>query len=162
MNDKIVVFDKENNSNNWYIVNDGVMGGVSTSKMNTDKTGKAIFSGEVSIENNGGFAMTRLPLDIRFDDKKSKLVIRLKGDGKEYQFRIKSERSQYFWYVQSFQTSTKIEKIELPLSEFYASFRGRKLNLDNFSGTQIKEIAILIGNKKSEAFKLEIEKIVLQ
>lgn len=162
MSDTIIVFDKNTNTNNWYIVNDGVMGGLSTSTININNTGKAVFSGEVSTKNNGGFAMTRLPLSIKLDDKKSKLVIKLKGDGKKYQFRIKSNRTQYFWYVQSFQTSTKTEEIQLNLNDFYASFRGYKLNLDNFSANTIKEIAILIGNKMDENFSLEIEKIKIK
>ena len=63
----------------------------------------------------------------------SKVCIRLKGDGKSYQFRIKSEKEQLFWYIQSFQTSTETEKIALPLNAFYASFRGNKLDVENFS-----------------------------
>ena len=89
-------------------------------------------------------------------------MIKLKGDGKKYQFRIKSEKEQRFWYIQSFQTSTETEKIALPLNAFYASFRGNKLDIENFSAKEIKEIAILIGNKKNEEFKLKINNITLQ
>lgn len=162
MNDEIVIFDKNTNNQNWYITNDDVMGGVSNSSMKLDETKKMVFSGTVSLDNNGGFAMTRLPVNINLEDKKTKLVLKLKGDGKEYQFRIKSKSNQRFWYVQSFKTTTKITEIELPLADFYAAFRGYKLNEDNFSATTITEIAILIGNKKNEAFKLEIEKIALK
>ena len=55
-----------------------------------------------------------------------------------------------------------METIELPLKDFYASYRGTKLNLENFSSDTITEIAILIGNKKEEAFKLVIDKITIQ
>ena len=41
------------------------------------------------------------------------------------------------------------------------SFRGRKLNLPNFSEDYIEEVALLIGNKKKESFKVEIDKIEL-
>lgn len=162
MNDETIIFDKNHNSKNWYITNDVVMGGVSNSNISKTKKGNLIFSGEVSLENNGGFAMTRLPLDINFSDKNSKLVLKLIGDGKKYQFRIKSKINQNYWYIQSFQTKKGAEEIALNLSEFYPSFRGYKLNLDNFSGNNIKEIAILIGNKKDEKFSLEIEKIYLK
>ena len=79
MNDEIVIFDKAQSLQKWYITNDVVMGGLSKSTMKVDKGGKAIFSGEVSIENNGGFAMTRLPLNLKLDSKKSKIVLQLKG-----------------------------------------------------------------------------------
>ncbi|WP_232771594.1 CIA30 family protein [Tenacibaculum sp. Bg11-29] len=162
MNDEIIIFDKNNTNQRWYITNDDVMGGISNSSMKLDEENKMIFSGNVSLDNNGGFAMTRLPVSINLDDEKTKLVLKLKGDGKKYQLRIKAKNNQRFWYIQSFQTSKSTEEIELPVHKFYASFRGYKLNVDNFSGAKITEIAILIGNKKKEAFKLSIEKITLK
>ncbi|APG65499.1 CIA30 family protein [Tenacibaculum todarodis] len=155
-------FNKNADINKWLITNDDVMGGLSTSKMTLNTEGNGVFSGTVSLDNNGGFAMTRLPVDLMIDDKKSKIVIKLKGDGKMYQFRIKSSKNQRYWYIQTFQTTTSWQTIELPLNSFFPSFRGNKLNKDNFSSNTIKEIAILVGNKKNEAFKLEIEKIVLK
>ena len=161
---EIMVFDfsKKEKISNWSITNDSVMGGLSSSKMTVNDQGEGVFSGTVSTDNNGGFAMTRLPVNIVLHANMSKLIIKLKGDGKKYQFRIKSKNEQRFWYVQSFQTSKSTEEIELPLNKFYASFRGYKLNVDNFSATTITEIAILIGNKKDEEFKLKINNITLQ
>lgn len=159
-----IIFDFKTQSDveKWYQTNDDVMGGISNSKMTLDEKGNGVFSGTVSTENNGGFAMTRLPLNIDLNANASKIILYVKGDAKEYQLRIKSERSQRFWYIQTFKASKKMEAIELPLKDFYPSFRGRKLNLENFSSNTIKEIAILIGNKKDEAFKLEIDKITIK
>ena len=53
------------------------------------------------------------------------------------------------------------EIIEIPLKDFYPSFRGRKLNFHNFSSKNIEEIGFLIGNKVNENFKLAIDKIEL-
>ena len=44
----------------------------------------------------------------------------------------------------------------------YPAFRGRNLNMGNFSSETIEELAFLIGNKKKEYFKLEIDKIYLE
>ena len=41
-------------------------------------------------------------------------------------------------------------------------FRGRKLELPNFAVDPIQEIRFLIGNKKAETFRLEINKIELK
>lgn len=43
----------------WQAINDGVMGGVSVSRLRFDSTGYAVFEGVVSLENNGGFASVR-------------------------------------------------------------------------------------------------------
>jgi len=44
----------------------------------------------------------------------------------------------------------------------YPVYRGRTLNMDNLTPNKIEEIAILIGNKKAEKFRLEIAVISLQ
>lgn len=161
VNNEILVFDKAKQTK-WYVTNDDVMGGISTSSMIHNTSENAVFSGEVSTENNGGFAMTRMRVNVKLDDKKAKIVLRVKGDGKKYQLRLKADRSTRFWYIQSFQTNGKEQEIEIPLTSFYPSFRGYRLNLDNFSSQTIKEIAILIGNKTNEKFKLEVEKISIR
>lgn len=162
MNDEIIIFNKDTNNNKWYLVNDMVMGGLSSSNITTNSAGNAVFSGRVSTENNGGFAMVQMPVSIFIDAKKTKIVLKVKGDGKQYQFRLKSDDSQRYSYIQNFSTSTKEQEISLPLEKFYPAFRGRKLNLKNFSANQLKEVAILIGNKKNEKFSLEISKISIQ
>ena len=47
---------------NWNIVNDDVMGGISTSTMSLNKEKNLLFKGNLSLENNGGFASSRLSL----------------------------------------------------------------------------------------------------
>ena len=43
---------------NWSIVNDDVMGGISKSNLSMNDKNNLIFSGYLSLENNGGFAST--------------------------------------------------------------------------------------------------------
>ncbi|TXE15072.1 CIA30 family protein [Seonamhaeicola algicola] len=143
----------------WNITNDVVMGGLSNSSMSLTSDGYAVFSGDVSTKNNGGFAMTRHTESINFDKSHSKIVLKVKGDGKKYQFRIKSNIYQRYWYIQTFNTTGEWEEITLLLNDFYPSFRGRKLDIANFSSENIEEIALLIGNKKDESFKLLIDSI---
>lgn len=164
VNTETIIFDfgQDANVNKWYQTNDNVMGGVSNSKMTIDENGNGVFSGNVSLENYGGFAMTRLPLNLKINQNQNKVILYLKGDGKMYQFRLKSDASQSYWFVHSFQTTNEYQIIEIPLNDFYPSYRGRKLNMENFSSDTLKEIAILIGNKKNESFELAIDKITLQ
>jgi hypothetical protein len=162
LNNEIVIFDKNLKAQKWYITNDNVMGGISNSTMEIDTNGSALFSGEVSTDNNGGFAMTRLPLDLEIDNKKSKIILTIIGDDKQYQLRIKSKKYQRYWYVQKFYAKRGAQEIVLSLKDFYPSFRGYQLNKENFDGASIKELAILIGNKKNESFSLKINKIIIE
>jgi hypothetical protein len=153
---------KSSSQGDWFIVNDGVMGGLSKGKLEINDDGHAVFSGKVSLENNGGFTSIRRSMETTELDPKKTIAIRLKGDGKRYQFRFKEESSNYFSFIQYFETSGKWETIEIPLADFYPSFRGRKLEMDNFKGNQIEEMSFLIANYKEESFRLEIDWISLK
>ena len=150
-------FDKDSSLSQWRTVNDDVMGGVSNSKIYINESGNAIFEGHVSLENNGGFAMVMHNFDQREVSNYSKAVIRLKGDGKKYQFRVKSNSSDYFSYITHFDTNGNWQTIELNLEDMYPSFRGRKLDKPNYPVFNVEQIAFLIGNKKEEDFKLEFD-----
>src|ERR1700712_3033759 len=70
----------------WTPVNDPVMGGASTSTV-TFGDGGLVFSGNISLENNGGFASARSPQDPdigRTATGAKSLRVRAMGDGKTY------------------------------------------------------------------------------
>jgi len=155
-------FERQSKLENWILVNDVVMGGQSTSSFMLNKKGNAIFQGEVSLENNGGFSSLRYRFDSRDTRSYNSVAIRLKGDGLRYQFRVKSQKYDRQSYVYHFETSGDWEWIEIPLDEMYPTWRGQKLRMPNYPGQSMEEIAILIGNKKPEAFQLELDQIVLK
>lgn len=155
-------FNTESSIGGWFVLDDGVMGGRSLGTIDLNEDGFGVFSGDISLENNGGFSSVRLRIKITDISNYSKIVLKIKGDGKDYQFRIKNKTSDYFSYISPFPTSGGWEEIEVSLSSFYPSFRGRKLNMPNFSGDTIEEIVFLIGNKKTERFKLLIDKVELK
>jgi len=157
----IYKFNKQSTLDNWILVNDVVMGGQSISSFSLDDEGHGVFQGKVSLENNGGFASLRYRFENSDIQSFSSIAIRLKGDGLNYQFRVKSKKYDRQSYVYHFQTSGKWEWIEIPLDEMYPSWRGRTLNMPNYPGQTMEEIAIFIGNKKPEEFHLEIDQIIL-
>ena len=155
-------FNKKSDLQDWIIVDDVVMGGRSLSTFKLNEDGIGIFEGNISLENNGGFSSLRYKFLKKTIKEYTQVKIRLRGDGKKYQFRIKSNTADYFSYIAPFQTSGKWQEIVIPLEDLYPSFRGRRLNQPNFSSDYIEELAFLIGNKKSESFKLLIDKIALE
>ena len=159
----IAIFDFNKNSeiSNWSITDDVVMGGKSSGNFYLNSDGFGVFEGFVSLENNGGFSSIRYRDDLIKISNQNMIRIHLKGDGKNYQFRVKVNASDYYSYIYSFGTTGAWEIIEIPFEELPPSFRGRKLNLPNFSSTYIEEIGFLIGNKKNEKFELTLDKIEL-
>lgn len=161
--DSKLIFDFNNQADiqDWTIVDDVVMGGRSSSQFNINSDGFGVFKGVVSLDNNGGFSSVRYQLDKIEIKGFTKIKIRLKGDGKNYQFRIKNNSRNYYSYITTITTSNEWQDIEINLEDMYPSFRGRLLNAPNFSHNYINQIAFLIGNKKNESFKLLIDKIEL-
>ena len=161
-NHVIFDFNKESDIENWVIVDDVVMGGRSSGSFGLNEDGHGVFKGDVSLENNGGFSSVRYRFQKKEIKGSTKVVIRLKGDGKKYQFRIKANSRDYYSYIATFETNGKWQEIEISLSEMYPSFRGRRLDQPNFSSENMEEVAFLIGNKKKEEFMLLLDKIELK
>ena len=155
-------FNQDSDLSNWYVVEDRVMGGVSTGDFSLTSDGHALFQGKVSLENNGGFALVRYDSPVIEIGELTTVSIRLKGDGKNYQFRVKNKDQNYYSYIYEFSTSGEWQEIKIPLKQMYPSFRGRRLDQPNFQHQHIDEVAILIGNKKNESFQLLIDKIKLE
>lgn len=161
-NTVLIDFKEDTSIKKWSIVNDTVMGGRSTSDFVINKDRLGIFFGSVSTKNNGGFAMAKYRFSKKLSGNWKKITIKLKGDGKQYQFRVKNNKSDYHSYVINFQTTGDWQTVSFNVNELYPSFRGRRLNMLDYQGDSLEEIAFLIGNKKDEEFKLIIENIVIQ
>lgn len=146
----------------WRVVDDGVMGGLSAGEFEVDENGNGRFYGTVSLENNGGFSSLRHQFATTVTSNYTTVVLRVKGDGKNYQFRLKKSTNDYYSYVYTFATSGKWETIEIPFEQFYPSFRGTTLDMPNYAPSQLEEVTFLIANKVAEDFELEIDKIELK
>lgn len=159
---KIYTFSPQTNIQDWRIVNDGVMGGISKSSLVLTKEGHGLFSGHVSLANNGGFASVQLNTKVKRAQDQEFIVLRVKGDGKQYEFRLKAGQSQPESYVHPFATSGEWQIIKLAISDFYPQFRGQKLNRPNFNYDTIEQLSFLIANKQAEDFDLLLDWIALE
>jgi len=152
-------FNQQSNENSWRIVDDVVMGGRSQGEFSVTKEGHGNFSGNVSLENNGGFSSLRHSLEEVDCSQYQNFVLRIKGDGKKYQFRVKSTTSDYHSYIYEITTTGEWEEIKIPFDKMYPAFRGRTLDMPNYPGKRASEVAFLIGNKKPQKFELLIDNI---
>ncbi|MDC0918052.1 CIA30 family protein [Candidatus Marinimicrobia bacterium] len=146
--------------NNWKIINDGVMGGISQSSIYINKENNIIFNGFVSLENNGGFCSCRISLnDNKLKDIES-FVLRVKGDGKIYKFRLRMDGSylKNIEYSSDFQTK-KDEWIDviIPVKNFKPYLYGFRSRISPKLRTQrINSMGFLIADKQEGNFNLEI------
>ena len=152
-------FRVSTNSSAWQIVNDDVMGGVSTSSFHILTNGGAVFSGVVSLENNGGFASVRSS-PARHDLTGSGcFVIRLRGDGRRYKFTARTETGfDAPLYQCAFETKRgEWEEHQLAFKDFVPTFRGRILaGVPPLEPGKITSVGLLISERQSGPFQLEV------
>lgn len=153
-------FEKGGSVEGWEIEDDVVMGGRSRGFFEVDGEGHGVFRGSVSLENDGGFSSLQRyfePIDVVAYDVAR---IRLKGDGKRYQFRVETGGERHS-YIKHFTTSGDWEVVEIPLDEMVPMFRGEQLDLPNYPGETMNHIRFLIANGQAEDFRLVVDRIWL-
>ena len=157
---KKIDFGKGKSGDNWLIINDDVMGGRSSSSFELQEN-SLIFKGNVSLENNGGFASLRSPFG-KVDLSNYKTVtIRYKGSQRGFAFTLENERAYYRpnFKKMFLPKSTDWETVTLTLSDFEAYSFGRNIgyNLTPKIQEDIIRMGIILNDKKSGAFELEID-----
>ncbi|MEM8828581.1 MAG: CIA30 family protein [Cyanobacteria bacterium P01_G01_bin.19] len=157
----------------WGVVDDVVMGGVSKSNIRLADN-KAIFSGIVSTDNNGGFASVRTrnfttPLDLSdYEGIELKVI----GDGKRYKFIARCEgKWDGISYCYSFDTVYNFPTtVRIPFTELIPVFRAKTVTeASSFDASKIYSMQLMLSkfeydgelNPKFEAgsFALHVESI---
>jgi NADH dehydrogenase [ubiquinone] 1 alpha subcomplex assembly factor 1 len=160
MDDMLINFTDAGEILRWIAINDDVMGGVSQSHIGLSPIATGLFRGQLSLENNGGFASIRRRADNYNLDGCTGIILKVKGDGRTYQFRVKNDDDQYdgIAYRTLFVTDAQQwQTITLPVASFCASFRGRPvLEAPVLRPEQIKQIGFLLADKQQGPFRLEI------
>ena len=142
----------------WRIVNDNVMGGVSNSSMYFRDDETAIFYGDVSLKNNGGFASIRAYYGPSLEGINT-ISIRVKGDGQKYNFRVRTAEVSWASYTVSFQTiPNKWLEFDFNLVDFLPTYRGYRLNqMPSLSDLTIRSIGFMISDKQEGEFNLSLD-----
>lgn len=149
----------------WNPINDGVMGGVSQSQLRYDPAGHAVFAGEVSFENNGGFASVRCqPMDIGRRDVTAYLLD-VCGDGKRYKLNLRTDNSfDGINYQVQFQPPAGIwATCRLASADFLPSWRGRPVpNAPPLDSVRVRQIGLMIADRQEGPFALAIRSIAAE
>lgn len=157
----IAAFDKAESLALWKSVNDGVMGGVSRGGFKRSDQETLVFSGELSLENNGGFASIRMvPGDLKLAGT-SGVAIKARGDGRTYwvDLRLANQpaASSYRAYLAT--TAGEWKETRIPYQEFKLQAFGEDLPTKAINPESINSVGFTIADKKEGEFSLEIASI---
>jgi len=143
----------------WEVVNDDVMGGVSTSQFQMLTNDCAVFSGTVRLENNGGFASARsVPVPENLTGLTA-FILRVRGDGRRYKFSVRTGAGfDTPLYQSSFIAKPgEWEEHRLAFCDFVPTFRGRVLtDVPPLNPAKVNAVGFLIADKQAGPFRLEI------
>lgn len=148
----------------WRAIDDRVMGGVSRSRLRHDPAGHAVFEGEVSLAQNGGFASVRSSPGERGHAGATTCLIDARGDPKQFKLSLLTDDGfDGVNYQASFTTTGHDwQTISLPLAIFRASFRRRDVpGAPALDPARIRQVGLLIAGQQAGPFALDIRRIGL-
>ncbi len=152
-------FNGGNGEPEWFSVDDSVMGGISKGKTEV-KGGTMMFSGDLSLKNDGGFSSIRTAGKYDFSGK-SGFVLRVKGDGRTYKMRIETDarhNGSEIGYQVDFSTEEgKYIEVKVPFTSFEPGWRGEELNGPPLDLSKVEEIGIVLADGKEGPFALEVD-----
>lgn len=146
----------------WSAIDDTVMGGRSRSRMCFDPAGHAVFSGEVSGANNGGFASVRRQPGNLGAARVTAYLLAVCGDGKRYKLSMRTDDDfDGINYQCGLQPPAGIwTACRLSCSQFLPTWRGRVLgDQPALDPTRVRQLSLLIADRQVGRFSLAIRAI---
>ncbi len=145
----------------WQTVLDGVMGGLSTGRIAAGEGGTLRFTGELSLENNGGFSQIRTAVPEGTFSGTKGLLLRVKGDGRSYQCNIRSSRLRLMagGYERAFETKAgEWIEVEIPFDQCVATSFGERIrNAPALDPASIESVGVTLSDKQEGPFAIEID-----
>ena len=154
----VASFESDEPLKSWTSVNDGVMGGISKGGFKRSEQGTLLFTGDLSLENNGGFASIRMKPSALGLSGMSALVVKARGDGRTYwvDLRVTNQMnaSSYRAYLPT--TAGEWQETRIPFADFKLQAFGRELPVKPLSVAAVTSVGFTLADKKAGPFALEI------
>ncbi len=149
----------------WVALNDDVMGGRSSGGALV-AGGTLQFRGELSLENNGGFASVRsVGQDFDLSDATA-VLLRVRGDGRRYQLRLATDacrRGIAVSFGAAFDTRAgEWDEVRVPFHSLLATVRGSPVQGASMDPSRVSEIGLLIADKREGTFALSVDWIAAE
>ena len=163
MTHSVFRFDTPGSVSGWRAIDDAVMGGISSSAISYVPGNGAVFSGFVSLANNGGFASVRSPSFAALRDGGA-LMLTVRGDGKCYKFSVRTDAAfDGVSYQAAFQPPPgEWVVVRLAAADFRPKWRGRTVdNASPLDPARTRQLGLLIADRQAGTFRLEVGAIEL-
>lgn len=156
----LIDFGTQGNNQEWFALNDGVMGGRSAGDLRYTP-GSFIFKGQVSLENNGGFASARGPFEAMDLSNYGSVIVKYRSSGMDFALTLNISR---LWYRPNYKaglpnTDGQWKTLTLSLADFKEYRVGRATG--NMINKELLEKVIRLGlisdEKRAGGFEIEVD-----
>lgn len=158
----VIDFTDANEASRWQAVDDVVMGGRSSSRLTSTTEGMALFTGDLSLENGGGFASVRTTGERCSLTGARSVILRVRGDGNAYRVRCHAAtRLGEISYQATFPTRAgEWMDVELALADFEPRWRGRPITgAPALDPAAVRGLGLMIADEQSGPFRLELRSL---
>lgn len=161
-NDSIIDFGNgQNQINNWVMISDNIMGGISKSKLEYTQS-SMILSGDISLKNFGGFSSVKTTFG-KYDLSQFKGVkIKFKSTNQKFAFTLEDKQN---WTLPNFKGNFYSDKVNTweEKTIYFNDFKEYQVGeptgekLDNKNLKNIVRMGIITTDKKEGPFSIEID-----
>ena len=160
----VFTFVSADEVNEWFVVNDTVMGGVSSGRLGWENAA-LVFTGDLSLDNNGGFASIRSPfLDpavVVAWAERDGLTVEVGGDGRTWTMEVRTDFGDGGWISAIATSAEEVTAVDVP----WVSFQPVTRFLDPRPATvpldpaRIVSVAFYLVDGIEAPFRLELHSI---
>lgn len=153
----------EDGADRWRTVVDGVMGGRSTANIAMAEPGVMAFTGNLSLENNGGFSSIRTAVTGTGFADADGIEINCLGDGRTYTLNVSCSNVRLMAgsYQQSFETTAgEWTTVRLSFDDFVLYNFGREVrDAPELARNLIESVGVTLSDKNEGDFEIRIRSI---
>ena len=143
----------------WRVVVDGVMGGRSSGQVEQQED-SLVFTGETSLENNGGFSSIRAAVPAGSVAGYDSLRIRVKGDGRTWILGARGQPGRgadSYW--SRFETKAgEWQTVTVRITEMVRQYFGTPVQ-GSLQPSAVRGVEFYIYDKQAGPFRLEVDEI---
>ena len=161
----VFVFPTPDDVNEWFVVNDTVMGGVSSGQLVWEDDA-LVFTGDLSLDNNGGFASVRSPLldptAVAGWADRDGMRIEVGGDGREWTVEVRMDFGDGGGWISELSTSAdEFVVVDVPWTTFepVTRFLDPRQTTETLDPARIVSIAFYLVDGIEAPFRLELRSI---
>ena len=154
-------FNEKNVAGDWMPINDTVMGGVSSSQV-AAADGVLSFTGNLSLENNGGFCSVRSNTEGWTLPGFDGLAVRIRTGGRPFRLTVQTDRGfgGVMYRHDLPVTGDEWQTVRVRFADFEPTYHGRVLtDRPPLDASRVHSIGFIIADGQEGPFRLEVEEI---